>query len=92
MPVAVRPAAAPGGIKNYYRAKNEAAELEINRKTQNQRRLEAQRNALNTRVRLLRQELELLQEPGSYVGEVVKVMGKTKVLVKMQPEGKYSAC
>jgi len=89
MPVAVRPAAAPGGIKNYYRAKNEAAELEINRKTQNQRRLEAQRNALNTRVRLLRQELELLQEPGSYVGEVVKVMGKTKVLVKMQPEGKY---
>ncbi len=49
MPVAIRPAAAPGGIKNYYRAKNEDLELEINRKTQNQRRLEAQRNALNTR-------------------------------------------
>lgn len=32
----------------------------------------------------------MLQEPGSYVGEVVKVMGKTKVLVKVQPEGKYS--
>ena len=29
-------------------------------------------------------------EPGSYVGEVVKAMGKTKVLVKVQPEGKYS--
>ncbi len=41
-------------------------------------------------VRLLREELQLLQEPGSYVGEVVKVMGKTKVLVKVQPEGKYS--
>jgi hypothetical protein len=40
-------------------------------------------------VRLLREELQLLQEPGSYVGEVVKVMGKTKVLVKVQPEGKY---
>ncbi|KLO14009.1 endopeptidase [Schizopora paradoxa] len=89
MPVAVRPATTPGGITNYYRAKNEDAELKINRKTQNLRRLEAQRNALNTRVRLLRQELELLQEPGSYVGEVVKVMNKTKVLVKMQPEGKY---
>jgi ATP-dependent 26S proteasome regulatory subunit len=42
-------------------------------------------------VRLLREELQLLHEPGSYVGEVVKVMGKSKVLVKVQPEGKYSA-
>ncbi len=36
-------------------------------------------------VRMLREELQLLQEPGSYVGEVVKVMGKTKVLVKVFP-------
>ncbi len=43
-------------------------------------------------VRLLREELQLLHEPGSYVGEVVKAMGKNKVLVKVQPEGKYSAC
>ena len=42
-------------------------------------------------MRLLREELQLLHEPGSYVGEVVKVMGKNKVLVKVQPEGKYSA-
>jgi ATP-dependent 26S proteasome regulatory subunit len=34
-------------------------------------------------VRLLREELYHLQEPGSYVGEVVKAMGKTKVLVKV---------
>ena len=40
-------------------------------------------------VRLLREELQLLQEPGSYVGEVVKIMGKNKVLVKVNPEGKY---
>jgi 26S proteasome regulatory subunit T6 len=33
-------------------------------------------------VRALREELQLLHEPGSYVGEVVKVMSKTKVLVK----------
>lgn len=26
-------------------------------------------------VRLLREELQLLQEPGSYVGEVIKVCG-----------------
>jgi 26S proteasome regulatory subunit T6 len=40
-------------------------------------------------VRALRDELQKLQEPGSYVGEVVKVMGKDKVLVKVNPEGKY---
>jgi len=80
---------APGGIKSYYQAKIESSEILINEKTQNLRRLEAQRNALNARVRLLREELQLLHEPGSYVGEIVKVMGKTKVLVKVQPEGKY---
>jgi 26S proteasome regulatory subunit T6 len=46
---------------------------------------------LSQLVRLLREELQLLHEPGSYVGEVVKVMGKNRVLVKVQPEGKYSA-
>lgn len=49
MPVAVRTPTAPGGIKSYYQAKIEAAELTINQKTQNLRRLEAQRNALNAR-------------------------------------------
>jgi hypothetical protein len=44
---------------------------------------------LNRIVRLLREELGLLQQPGSYVGEVVKVMGTKKVLVKVHPEGKY---
>ncbi|KAG1849679.1 putative 26S protease regulatory subunit 6B [Suillus subalutaceus] len=89
MPTAVQKAKTPGGIQSYYQAKIEAAELLINQKTQNLRRLEAQRNALNARVRLLREELQLLHEPGSYVGEIVKVMGKKKVLVKVQPEGKY---
>ncbi len=40
-------------------------------------------------VRNLREELLLLQEPGSYVGEVIKAMGKNKVLVKVGNEGKY---
>lgn len=77
------------GIQSFYHSKIQSYELLINEKTQNLRRLEAQRNALNARVRLLREELQLLHEPGSYVGEVVKVMGKKKVLVKVQPEGKY---
>lgn len=76
-------------VQSFYKSKIEIAEHTINRKTQNLRRLEAQRNNLNARVRLLREELQLLQEPGSYVGEVVKLMGKTKVLVKTGQEGKY---
>jgi hypothetical protein len=49
MPVAIRAPLAPGGIKSYYQAKIEAAEITINQRTQNLRRLEAQRNALNAR-------------------------------------------
>ena len=77
------------GLKDYYKTKIEALELNVRDKSNNLRRLEAQRNELNSRVRLLKEELQLLQEPGSYVGEVVKVMGKKKVLVKVHPEGKY---
>lgn len=77
------------GLKGYYKAKIEELELRVKDKTHNLRRLEAQRNELNTQVRLLREELQHLQEAGSYVGEVIKVMGKNKVLVKVHPEGKY---
>ncbi|KAG0227405.1 26S protease regulatory subunit 8 [Actinomortierella wolfii] len=77
------------GIQGFYRAKIEEAEAIIHEKTQNLRRLEAQRNVLNAKVRNLREELQLLQEPGSFVAEVVKLMGKSKALVKVHPEGKY---
>ncbi|KAK2110882.1 26S protease regulatory subunit 8 [Saguinus oedipus] len=63
--------------------------LIVNDKSQNLRRLQAQRNELNAKVRLLREELQLLQEQGSYVGEVVRAMDKKKVLVKVHPEGKF---
>ena len=56
------------------------------------RRLEAQRNELNSRVRLLREELQLLLEPGSYIGEVIKAMGKTKVLVKVRRYPRHNEC
>jgi len=84
-------AAAPqtAGIHSYYEGKIEELESVYRERAQNLRRLEAQRNELNSKVRLLREELQLLQEPGSYVGEVVKAMGKNKVLVKVNPEGKY---
>eukprot|EP00126_Sphaerothecum_destruens_P008415 Sdes_comp20204_c2_seq1m13520 len=77
------------GIQKYYHAKIEELEQIVREKNLNLRRLEAQRNELNLKVRHLREELQLLQEPGSYVGEVVKAMGRKKVLVKVHPEGKY---
>jgi len=77
-------ASGSGGIQAYYASKIDELEVIVREKTQNLRRLEAQRNELNGKVRLLREELSLLQEPGSYVGEVVKVMGRKKVLVKVR--------
>ena len=76
-------------LDNFYRNKIEGLKLEVIEGQAVLRRLEAQRNELNSRVRLLREELGLLQQPGSYVGEVVKVMGTKKVLVKVHPAGKY---
>jgi 26S proteasome regulatory subunit T6 len=76
-------------LDTYFHNKIESMKLEIMEGQAVLRRLEAQRNDYNTRVRLLREELGLLQQPGSYVGEVVKVMSTKKVLVKVHPEGKY---
>ena len=50
----------------------------------NARRLQAQRNKLNNKVRLLKEELQQLHEQASYVGEVVKLMDKKKALVKVR--------
>merc|ERR1711934_492413 len=77
------------GLKKYYTSKNEELQLTVAERNQNLRRLQAQRNELNAKVRMLSEELQLLQEQGSYVGEVVKAMDKKKVLVKVHPEGKF---
>jgi len=53
------------------------------------RRLQAQRNDWNSKVRFIKDELQKLMEPCSNVGEVVKQMGKNKILVKVGSDGKY---
>jgi len=77
------------GISKYYLSKISELNSTVQERTADLQRLKAQRNELNAKVRMLREELHHLQEPGSYVGEVVKVMGQKKVLVKVHPEGKY---
>ena len=65
-------ATAARGIEIFYKSKSEQLQATLRQKEQNLRRLEAQRNELNRKVRKLRDELYALQEPGSHVGEVVK--------------------
>lgn len=79
----------PVGVQRYYEVKTQKLALEVNEKGNNVRRLQAQRNELNAKVRATREELTLLQEQASYVGEVVKPLDKKKVLIKINPEGKF---
>ncbi|KAI3420224.1 26S protease regulatory subunit 8 [Globodera pallida] len=80
---------AEGSLRKYYTTKIREAEQTFADKLQNARRLQAQRNELNNKVRSLKEELMQLHEQGSNVGELVKVMDKQKALVKVHPEGKY---
>ena len=63
-----------GGIDAYFKAKLGELEIVLNEKAQNNRRLTAQRNYLNGKGRMLREELALLQEQGSYVGEGKRIL------------------
>jgi len=90
-------ASSDSAMRTYLIAKIEELEQKVHEKSQNVTRLQAQRNELNNSgsfniyllfllfsiVRQLKDEIQALQESGSYVGEVVKQMGKDKVLVKV---------
>jgi len=76
-------------MATYYASKVSEISETVQERVADLQRLKARRNELNAKVRMLREELHHLQEPGSYVGEVVKQMGQNKVLVKIHPEGKY---
>lgn len=77
-------------LTNYYRTKIASLQVQIADRTASLRRLEAARCTLNGQVRSLKEELQALQEPPANVGEVVRVMGKHRALVKLHPDGKYA--
>mmetsp|Transcript_23042 Transcript_23042/g.64104 ORF Transcript_23042/g.64104 Transcript_23042/m.64104 type:complete len:403 (-) Transcript_23042:2446-3654(-) len=78
-----------GSIRKYHASKIGELRETVQERMADLQRLKARRNELNAQVRMLREELYHLQEPGSYVGEIVKAMGQNKILVKINPEGKY---
>jgi 26S proteasome regulatory subunit T6 len=78
-------------LLNYYRSKTDELKVRIERRMQNLRRLEQIKETLNHRVRQLKEEIAIVQEPCSTVGEVVKKMGKNLALVKTNSDGKYLA-
>lgn len=88
--VAPASAVAASPLNAYFETKIAELEALIEERQHNLQRLTAQRNTLNSSIRSLKEELQVLAEPSSNVGEVVKVMGKRKVLVKMHPDGKYA--
>jgi len=89
MAATVTMANANSSMATYYASKVSELSETVQERVADLQRLKARRNELNAKVRMLREEHQHLQEPGSYVGEVVKQMGQNKVLVKIHPEGKY---
>ena len=53
------------GLESYYKSKIEELEMALIEKKNNLRRLEAQRNEMNTLVKNLKEELYLLLQPAS---------------------------
>ena len=76
-------------IDDYYDSKIKEIELKVKAKQINFIRLQAQRNDLNEKVIKLMDELKYLLKPGNEVAEVIKILGKDKVLVKASSDGKY---
>lgn len=80
---AVVTAAPAAPVCTYFQQKIQEYKAVEKRMLDDYHRLEAQRNDLNRRVRHLKDEVQMLFESGSHVADVVKVMGKGKVLVKL---------
>ncbi|OIR59197.1 MAG: 26S proteasome regulatory subunit T6, RPT6/PSMC5 [Amphiamblys sp. WSBS2006] len=72
-----------------YEYKTKELREAIAKKREETERLLKVRNRLNGSVRALREELQLLQEPPSSIGEVIQKMGKNKVLVRSGMEGRF---
>ncbi|KAJ4457619.1 putative 26S proteasome regulatory subunit 8 [Paratrimastix pyriformis] len=76
-------------MADYLRRKYEELTILLKEEQKNLSRLEAQTDQLNKQVRDMKEEIFYLRESPSYVGEVIKLMGSKRALVKCHSEGKY---
>ncbi|KAI5180496.1 26S proteasome regulatory subunit T6 [Nematocida sp. AWRm80] len=76
-------------LEDYYTSRTDKLKVTIEKKLENITRLEQIKDTLNTRVRQLKDEMAIIQEPSCTVGEVSKKMGKNTALVKTTAEGKH---
>jgi hypothetical protein len=58
---------ATASLESYFSSRIETLEVTLREKQSDLRRLEAQRNELNHKVRSLKEEISLLQEPGNNI-------------------------
>ncbi|OAG29546.1 26S proteasome regulatory subunit T6 [Nematocida displodere] len=76
-------------LQEYHTSRADELEVTIEKKMQNIKRLEKIKDNHNARVRQLKEEIAIIQEPSCTVGEVSKKMGKNLALVKTTSEGKH---
>lgn len=77
-------------LAEYYQAKIREAKADHARKVDELQRLEVHRNGLNERVRDIFNEIHRLERDVSNVGEVCRLMGRNRVLVKLgDGDGQY---
>nr|XP_027202843.1 26S proteasome regulatory subunit 8 homolog [Dermatophagoides pteronyssinus] len=76
-------------LSDYYDGQIDLYQKEIYQIKHENKRFEAERDKLNKRVRELKSELEGLLESAYPVGEVIKPLGKTRVLVRLNSDGRY---
>ncbi|KAK1350067.1 ATP-dependent regulatory subunit of 26S proteasome [Hamiltosporidium tvaerminnensis] len=75
-------------INNAYTFLSSNLDIQISEEQKKIKILKEIRDKLNNQVKTLKEERDSIQEANSVVGVVVKKMGKPRVLVKIQPEGK----
>ncbi|KAM0686369.1 26S protease regulatory subunit 8 [Conglomerata obtusa] len=75
-------------LNTYYKSKIDETEVKITQTTSKIHVLNQKRQELNDQVRILKEELGLVQDSSSIVGVVIRRMGK-HILIKANYEGKY---
>ena len=75
--------------RDFYVNEIDKIDVLIEKKKKSLLHLEQERSELNKQIRILREEISIVQEPSSNVGTVSEKMGNRQVIVKTSPDGKY---